>query len=150
MKSLFHRKASITSSSGSSFSNASHYSQNSLALSNHVASGSSKQHLQGTTMTSTRQPPSRRAISPETSRDPPESEMDQDNDIITDNCPVCVEDLKMKLMGEKPLVIPKCGHRLRQSESSFSTLLLPHVILVSSSGVSSTAIFCMCGSTALE
>ncbi|PLW22557.1 hypothetical protein PCASD_16137 [Puccinia coronata f. sp. avenae] len=115
MKSLFHRKASITSSSGSSFSNASHYSQNSLALSNHVASGSSKQHLQGTTMTSTRQPPSRRAISPETSRDPPESEMDQDNDIITDNCPVCVEDLKMKLMGEKPLVIPKCGHRLHAS-----------------------------------
>jgi hypothetical protein len=45
--------------------------------------------------------------------------MDEDNDIITDNCPVCVEDLKMKLMGEKPLVIPKCGHRLRKSDSMF-------------------------------
>ncbi|WAR63986.1 hypothetical protein PtB15_16B145 [Puccinia triticina] len=82
MKSLFNRKPSITSSSGSSFSNtSSHYS--------------------------------RRPIPTDPSRDQPEP--DNDRDLITDNCPVCIEDLRMNLIGEKPLVIPKCGHRLHAS-----------------------------------
>ncbi|EGG08888.1 uncharacterized protein MELLADRAFT_115926 [Melampsora larici-populina 98AG31] len=32
-----------------------------------------------------------------------------------DDCPVCLEDLKMRLQGEKPHVIPSCGHILHAS-----------------------------------
>ncbi|KAI7936050.1 hypothetical protein MJO29_015353 [Puccinia striiformis f. sp. tritici] len=118
MKSLFNRKPSITSSSGSSFSNtSSHYSHTSV-LPNSAMSGSSKQHFKKNTLrsqSSSRLPSSQRPMSPDTNRDLPAPEVNEDHDIIADDCPVCNEDLKMNLMGEKPLVIPKCGHRLHAS-----------------------------------
>ncbi|KAA1123911.1 hypothetical protein PGTUg99_029422 [Puccinia graminis f. sp. tritici] len=121
MKSLFYRKPSITSSSGSSFSNtSSHYSQTSFHPTHTTgpSSSSNNNNKKNTQSSSSRLPTtssSQRPMSPETNRDQPESEINQDHDIITDNCPVCVEDLKMNLIGEKPLVIPKCGHRLHAS-----------------------------------
>lgn len=35
-----------------------------------------------------------------------------------DSCPICLELLSLRLAGEKPHVVPVCGHRLRASPSS--------------------------------
>ena len=35
-----------------------------------------------------------------------------------ENCPVCLESLAMRLHGEKPHVVPICGHKLRESHLS--------------------------------
>lgn len=31
-----------------------------------------------------------------------------------ETCPVCNEDLSLRLEGEKPHIVPECGHRLRE------------------------------------
>lgn len=39
-----------------------------------------------------------------------------------DSCPICLELLSLRLHGEKPHVVPVCGHRLRESTLSLSRL----------------------------
>lgn len=117
MKSLFNRKASITSSSDSSFSNTS--SHNSF-----TSPGLKVSNLPVKRPTNTvRKNPSigqaqvsyHRPHSPERNVDLLQPSEDHDEDHNGDNCPVCVEDLRMQLPGEKPLVVPNCGHRLHAS-----------------------------------
>lgn len=31
-----------------------------------------------------------------------------------ETCTICQEDLSMRLAGERPHVVPQCGHRLRE------------------------------------
>lgn len=62
------------------------------------------------------------------------------DDAQEENCPVCLEDLQMKLAGEKPHVLPSCGHKLRMSPSFYAWHEIAH--LVSCFTFTSTALTC--------
>lgn len=91
MRAMFGRKPSVTSTTSSS-----------TASSNHRTISPPVSH-----------PP---AQHPKFEKSKPEPTAvfvhDQDDG---DNCPVCLEDSKMRLQGEKPHVIPSCGHILHAS-----------------------------------
>lgn len=44
----------------------------------------------------------------------------RDNEEDEDLCPVCLCELSLRLQGERPHVVPVCGHRLRESQSPTS------------------------------
>jgi hypothetical protein len=39
-----------------------------------------------------------------------------------DNCPVCLESLSLRLRGEKPHIVPVCGHKLRRSSKALEAV----------------------------
>jgi hypothetical protein len=47
--------------------------------------------------------------------------MIRDDDEDDETCPVCLEPLSFRLPGEKPHIVPQCGHRLRTHGSLFSS-----------------------------
>lgn len=55
---------------------------------------------------------------PATRRAAPMSASVLDDRQDEDSCPICLELLSLRLAGEKPHVVPVCGHRLRASPSS--------------------------------